>query len=232
MIGRMASADGPGLGMTSSDASLLESTNINGTAGIRQIDLVTGVTRARVLDQPGLTATGIAVSKPPRTPATVWQLTQHNGVAIARDPVTLATKRTIPYEGNGQGLCDDGTQLVHSDGTMRLTLRDPVTFDKTGNVEVAGGWWNTAHLGELECVYDNGQRVVWANLVGTTWMLRINIDSRSVTGIADLAPALAGATGGIDPITGIAAVPNVRNEFWISGTGWTTPVRIRLASRP
>jgi glutamine cyclotransferase len=234
VIGQRNAGSGQGYGLTTSDTSLLESTNTPGTAGIRALDPTTGTTRTRLLDQPGLTASGIGVSSRSGTAATVWQLTLHNGIAIARDPITLAPRRQISYQGEGRGLCDDGTQLVHSNGSMRLTLRDATTFAPTGTIDVTGGWWANARLGELECVADDGRRVAWANLMGTSWMLRVDLDARAVTAVADLAPAMtaASATGADASINGIAAIPNSHNEFWVTGAGWPTVLRIRLTPRP
>jgi glutamine cyclotransferase len=177
---------------------------------------------------------GVAVSTRPNRPSVVWQLTLRDHFAIARDPFTLAEQRHVPYQGEGWGLCDDGTQLVHSDGTMRLRLRDAETFAEKDVVEVAGGWWATGRLGELECVVTDGRREVWANLAGTSWMLRVDLSARAVTAVADLAPVMAASmtTTISDAISGIAMIPNARNEFWISGKGWRAPVRIRLVPRP
>lgn len=231
VIGRINAGDGQGL--TSSGTALLESTNTAGTGGIHELDGQTGTSQTRLADQPGRTTSGLAVTARPGTAGTVWQLTMRDNVAIARDRATLTPQRQVAYQGEGWGLCDDGTQLVHSDGTMRLTLRDATTFTPTGTIEVTGGWWNTGRLGELECVHHNGHRAVWANVIGTSWMLRIDLDSRSVTAVADLAPVMAAVmTARVDtPINGIAAITNASNEFWISGIGWHAALRVRLMPR-
>jgi glutaminyl-peptide cyclotransferase len=60
----------------------------------------------------------------------LWQLTWTDGLAIERDLDTLAELRRVPYQGEGWGLCHDGTRLVMSDGSDRLTFRDPSTFTR------------------------------------------------------------------------------------------------------
>ena len=52
---------------------------------------------------------------------TVWTLTWQNGVAHNRDPETLEVRSEVRYQGEGWGLCTDGTRLVMSDGSDRLT---------------------------------------------------------------------------------------------------------------
>lgn len=235
VIGHMNTGDGQGQGLTSNRETLLESTNIDGTGGIRELNAETGAPHIRLADQPGRTASGLAVTTRPGTPGTVWQLTLRDHIAIARDHATLTPQREVAFDGEGWGLCDDGTQLVQSDGTMRLTLRDASTFAQTGTIEVTGGWWTTSRLGELECVRHNGHRVVWANLAGTSWLLRIDLDAEgAVTAVADLSPALAAVTTTATdaPINGIAATTTATNEFWITGNGWKSPLRIRLTPRP
>ncbi|MFJ8961992.1 glutaminyl-peptide cyclotransferase [Lentzea sp. NPDC102401] len=88
-------------------------------------------------------------------------------------------------------------------------------------------------LGELECVRDGERRQVWASLVDTSWLLRVDLEARAVTAVADLAPAMAGSVAvEADVISGIASVQGARNEFWLSGSGWPRPVKVRLAARP
>ncbi|WP_419503912.1 glutaminyl-peptide cyclotransferase [Lentzea aerocolonigenes] len=214
-------------------ALLLESTNTSQGGGIRGIDTTSGVERIQLIDQPGRTMSGVAVSVRPGQPGIVWQLTLKGNVAIARDLSTLVEQRQVSYRGEGWGLCDDGTQLVQSEGSMRLVLRDADTFAEKEVIEVAGGWWSSRRLGELECVRDGERRQVWANLVDTSWLLRVDLEERAVTAVADLAPAMAGATAAErNLISGIASISGARNELWLSGSGWRRPVKIRLAARP
>ncbi|WP_158102757.1 glutaminyl-peptide cyclotransferase [Lentzea kentuckyensis] len=233
VVGQMTVGDNNGTGLVNGEGVLLESTNRSEGGGIRAIDAASGTERIQLTDQPGRTMSGVAVSVRPGRPGIVWQLTLRDGVAIARDQSTLVEQRQVSYRGEGWGLCDDGTQLVQSEGSMRLVLRDAGTFAEKGVIEVAGGWWSNRRLGELECVRDGERRQVWANLVDTSWLLRIDLGARAVTAVADLAPALAGSTAvAQEVVSGIASVPGVRNELWLSGGGWSRPVKVRLAARP
>ena len=57
-------------------------------------------------------------------------------MAIERDRKTLSEVRRVSYEGEGWGICDDGQRLIMSDGSAKLTFRDPKSFKETGNVQV------------------------------------------------------------------------------------------------
>ena len=53
------------------------------------------------------------------------QLTWQEGVANTWDVATFEPLGAFDYEGEGWGLCFDGQRLVMSDGSDRLTFRDP-----------------------------------------------------------------------------------------------------------
>ena len=110
---------------------LYESSGLVGQSRIRATALLgNSLLREARLPAPlfgeGLTVTGTAI----------WQLTWTSGVAIERDPATLAQQRQVSYPGEGWGLCHDEHQLVMSDGSDRLSFRDPVTFAAVGQVQV------------------------------------------------------------------------------------------------
>lgn len=233
VVGQMTGGDNNGTGLVNGEGVLLESTNRSEGGGIRAIDAASGVERIQLTDQPGRTMSGVAVSVRPGRPGIVWQLTLRDGVAIARDQSTLVEQHRVAYRGEGWGLCDDGTQLVQSEGSMRLVLRDAGTFAEKGMIEVAGGWWSSRRLGELECVRNGDRRQVWANIVDTSWLLRVDLEARAVTAVADLAPAMSGSTATEqNVISGIASVSGAGDELWLSGSGWSQPVKIRLVARP
>ena len=74
----------------------------------------------------------------------------------------------MPYEGEGWGLCHDGARLVMSDGSDRLTFRDPETFAVLGDVPVTLDGEPLPALNELECV----DGAVWANVYQTDRIVR------------------------------------------------------------
>lgn len=154
----------------------------------------------------------------------LWQLTWTAGIAIERDPETLTERRRVRYQGEGWGLCHDGNRLVMSDGSDRLTFRDPVTFAPTGQVAVRLDGEPVRRLNELECTAG----AVWANVYRTDRIVRIDPATGTVTAEVDAAGLLTPeqrATA--DVLNGIAAIPHT-DQFLITGKNWPTLFRVRF----
>jgi glutaminyl-peptide cyclotransferase len=206
-------------GLEIHDGVLYESSGLVGQSRVR----ATALSRAAMLREATLPAPlfgeGLTV-----TDARLWQLTWANGVAIERDPATLAQRRQVTYHGEGWGLCHDGHQLVMSDGSDRLTFRDPVTFAPSGQLAVRLDGEPVRQLNELECAGG----VIWANVFQTDRILRINPSTGVVTGVVDASGLLSTqpqSTG--DVLNGIAAIPDT-DEFLVTGKHWPLLFRVRF----
>lgn len=205
------------------DGVLYEGTGLVGRSAILATDPVTGEVRQRVDLPPPLFGEGITV-----VDRRIWQLTWRDGVAIERDRATLAELRRVPYDGQGWGVCYDGTRLVMSDGSDRLVFRDPSTFEVIGELRVRLAGDPVDQLNELECAGG----VVWANVWHTDHIVRIDPGSGAVTGIVDAAGLLAlhssaADRAGADVLNGIAAVPG-GSEFLITGKLWPHTFLVRF----
>ncbi|MET9424654.1 glutaminyl-peptide cyclotransferase [Streptomyces sp. NPDC006540] len=68
----------------------------------------------------------------------LWQLTWRDGIAIERDHARRTSPRHLPGRGVGPvpPTRRRRQRLVMSDGTDRLTFRDPDTFTATGSIDV------------------------------------------------------------------------------------------------
>jgi glutamine cyclotransferase len=206
-------------GLELHDGTLYEGTGLEGQSELRVLDPATGeVLRAESL--PGqLFGEGIAVAGD-----RIWQLTWQDGVVLEWDRATLTLRQQLPLDGEGWGLCHDGTRLVRSDGTDRLRFHDPVTFAETGSVTVTIDDEPVTQLNELECV--DGQ--VWANVWPSDVLVRIDPASGRVTAAVD-------AAGLLDPeqranadavLNGIAALGD--DEYLLSGKLWPVSFRVRF----
>ncbi|MQA16169.1 MAG: glutaminyl-peptide cyclotransferase [Pseudonocardiaceae bacterium] len=210
-------------GLEIADGVLYEGTGLVGESVVRATALEPGARPGRILEQVALPAPlfgeGITV-----VGDRIWQLTWTNEVAIERDRATLAELRRVHYDGEGWGLCHDGRRLVASDGSDRLTFRDPVTFAPTGSVAVRRDGRPVDALNELECV--DGE--VWANVWQTDRIVRIDPGSGAVTGVVDASGLLEPAQrqdAGV--LNGIAAVPGT-DQFLITGKNWPSMFLVRF----
>lgn len=210
-------------GLDISGGELFESTGKTETSEVRVADLATGTERLRVRIPARFFGEGIAV-----TDTAIWQLTWRDGIAIQRDPRTLAERRRIGYEGEGWGLCAFGERLVMSDGSDTLTFRDPITFDRTGAVAVSG--FAGAKLNELECAEDG---TVYANTWPSDTILHIDPESGRVqaqidaSGLLDRPDISDDARGAAQVLNGIAQVPGT-DRFLITGKYWPAIFEVRF----
>ncbi|MDT7729583.1 MAG: glutaminyl-peptide cyclotransferase [Actinomycetota bacterium] len=204
--------------------TLYEGTGLTGRSVVQSGPLGQAPSTRAALS-PELFGEGITVVGP-----TLWQLTWQNGFAIERDSATLAEQRRVPYSGEGWGLChqpgDD--RLVMSNGSDRLTFRDPRTFAETGAVTVHSGEQTFSQLNELECVGD----AVYANVWQTDSILRIDAATGAVTATIDASGLLSAAERGqADVLNGIAAVPGT-DRFLLTGKLWPKMFEVRLVPAP
>lgn len=205
------------------DGVLYEGTGLVGHSAMLATDPATGAVRQRVDLPAPLFGEGIAVVGP-----RIWQLTWKDGIAIERDRGSLAELRRVSYQGEGWGLCYDGTRLVMSDGSDRLTFRDPASFAMIGEVRVHTPGVIVSELNELECAGG----AVWANVWRTDRILRIDPSSGMVTGVVDATGLLTqhaspAERAGADVLNGIAAIPDT-GDFLITGKNWPTTFRVRF----
>ncbi|MGH3860935.1 glutaminyl-peptide cyclotransferase [Actinokineospora sp.] len=204
------------------DGVLYEGTGLVGQSEIRATDPTTGAVKQRSALPAEFFGEGITV-----VGDRIWQITWQDGVAIERDRVTFAERRRVEYQGEGWGLCfdDGGHRLVMSDGTDKLTFRDPDTFEPRGEVRVAGEDGPVTRLNELECV----DGAVYANVWQTDQIVRIDPASGRLTGVADLSALFPREQrAGADVLNGIANVPGT-DEFLVTGKLWPKMFRIRFA---
>ena len=155
----------------------------------------------------------------------IIQLTWRDGVAIIWDPDDFNKLGEFSYEGEGWGICYDGSRLVVSDGSEELHFRDPETFKRAGNpVTVTLEGETLPSLNELECV--DGR--VWANVWQTDMIVEIDPVSGKVlsrvdaTNLGKPRPASPEAV-----LNGIAYNPN-RNTFLLAGKDWPTIYEVRF----
>lgn len=201
------------------DGSVLyEGTGLPGASSVRATDLVTGAETARAELPAPYFGEGVT-----RAGATLWQLTWQDRVAIARDPVTLAERARVGFDGEGWGLCTRGDRLVMSDGTGTLTFRDPVTFANTGSIRLTSH--RRARLNELDCAADGS---VYANSWPTDDILRIDPDTGAVLAVIDASGLLpVTARAGTDALNGIAQLPGT-DRFLLTGKYWPTMFEVRF----
>jgi glutaminyl-peptide cyclotransferase len=138
---------------------------------------------------------------------------------------TLQGEKEFAYPGEGWGLCFDGGHLVMSDGSDRLTLRDPDSFAKLGEIAVRRAGQPVRNLNELECVGGT----VYANVWQDTHVARIDMRSGEVTAWLDAAELLSPEEKrGADVLNGIAYLPTT-GHLLLTGKLWPKIFEVEIA---
>ncbi len=115
-----------------------------------------------------------------------------------------------------------------SDGTDRLTFRDPDTFTATGGINVRQDGAPVTRLNELECASDG---FVYANVYETDTILRIDPHTGTVTAHINAAGLLTPSERRTaQQLNGIAAVPGT-DSFLITGKLWPRMFQVTFVPR-
>ncbi len=204
------------------DGFLYESTGGYGKSSLRRVRLGDGkVLAERKLDQ-RLFGEGLA-----RVDDRLIALTWRSGQAIVSDLDTLEKRGTFRYDGEGWGLCFDGTSLIMSDGSSTLAIRDPETMQVLRRVMVHKNGIPVRMLNELECVGPH----VYANIWRRQEIVRIDLTNGDVTASIEARGLLSrDEAARADVLNGIAYKPDTRT-FLLTGKLWPAVFEVEFIPR-
>lgn len=212
-------------GLEVAGGTMYESTGLWGRSSLRAVDPATGEVTARVELPAELFGEGLTVAGDE-----IFQLTWQSGTALVYDRATLGLLREHSYEGEGWGLCAMGGELIMTDGSDRLTRRDPATFELIGAVTATAAGYDGRldHLNELECV---GGMVI-ANVWQTDHLLVMDPETGRVVAAIDAGPLVddvteAASGSQIDVLNGVA-IDDESATLWMTGKLWPRLYRVRV----
>jgi glutaminyl-peptide cyclotransferase len=199
-------------GLVWDQGTLYESDGMYSESSLRQVDPGTGEVKRQIKVPDRYFAEGLAL-----VGDQLFQLTWQEGTAFVYRAKDFAKVREVSYQGEGWGLCHDGKRLIMSDGSDRLTFRDPESFSVLGSVQVRQAGTPVDKLNELECV----DGVVYANVWMTEKILRIDPATGEVTAVINASGLLSPADyqAGAEVLNGIAWMPETKT-FLITGKHW------------
>jgi len=212
-------------GLTFWKGELFESTgdpNQTGSSMIAKIDLQTGkpMQKGSTVFKKQLDASkfgeGMAIVN-----NEIFQLTWKNQQCFVYDLNSFELKKEFAYSGEGWGLCTDGKQLIMSDGTERITFRDPKNFQTIRTIEVYTDQGPLPQLNELE--YIDG--LIYANIYMTNFVAVIDPTSGSVLALIDAANVVAAAKGNGEVLNGIA-YNALTGKTYMTGKYWPKLVEV------
>ncbi|MDX6417955.1 MAG: glutaminyl-peptide cyclotransferase [Trebonia sp.] len=236
-------------GLMAEGETVWESGGQYGMSVLRRYELGAPEVAAEAGLSPELFAEGIC-----RVGGSILQLTWRERVALRWDAGTLELAEKVRFNREGWGICavpaegvpvegvpvgkvpvDNTTnagpdavdipvdEVVTSDGSSELVRRDPVTLAPRTVVHVRCGESRVRWLNDL--AWAGG--LVWANVLGTTCLAGIDLDTGAVTDVVD---ARAAGERHAHPqlvMNGIAALDQP-GEFLLTGKGWRSIRHVRL----
>ena len=199
---------------------LYESTGLYGKSTLRRVDPESGLVLDRVDLDHNFFGEGLAL-----VGDRLIQLTWKAGVAFVYEIGGLQVVDEFGFNGQGWGLAFDGVdRLVMSDGTSRLTYRDPEDFRWRSTLEVTLEGEPVPLVNELE--FAHGQ--LYANVWQQERIVRIDPDTGRVNAVIDASGLLDKRESAmVDVLNGIAYDP-VSNTFWLTGKFWPKMFRVRF----
>ena len=208
-------------GLLWEDGGFYESTGIEGQSTLRRLEYPSGKVLKKQQLPDNVFGEGLVAWQDQ-----LIQITWQSQVAYVWDKTTFAQKNQFNYEGEGWGITDDGKSLIMSDGSAKLTFRDPATFAVQRTLEVTLNGHPQTNLNELEWI--DGQ--VWANIWQTDIIARIDPQSGRIVSFLDLSGLLpvSARNGHEDVLNGIAYDPATK-RIWISGKRWPSIFEIKVS---
>lgn len=193
-------------------------TGATGKSMVAKVDLNSGkIQKKKMLDEKyfgeGITILGNRL----------YQLTWQEHTCFVYDKNTLEEIEQFTYTGEGWGICNDGEQLIMSDGSERIYFRDPTTFGLKKSIEVYTNEGAVKGLNELE--YIEGK--IYANVYTKNQMVIIDPKTGVVTGRIDASILALDYRKTGEVLNGIAYKKSTKQLF-VTGKNWPNLLEIGL----
>jgi glutaminyl-peptide cyclotransferase len=221
-------------GLMAEGETVWESAGQYGMSVLRRYELGAAAVAAEAGLPPELYAEGIC-----RVGGSIVQLTWRERVALRWDARSMQVAEKVRFNREGWGICavpvDKGSssgrdpvdipvdEVVTSDGSSELVRRDPVTLAPRAVVHVRCGENRVRWLNDL--TWAGG--LVWANVLGTTCLAGIDLDTGAMTDVVDARAAGERHAHPQMVMNGIAALDQP-GEFLLTGKGWRSIRHVRL----
>ncbi len=198
---------------------VLESCGLVGESRIQELDLAGGrILRSKALP-PEVFGEGITV-----VGDRIFQITWKDQAGLIWGLEDFESKGRFSYAGEGWGLCYDGQNLRHSDGSsvIRAYSAD-ADYRPLSSRLIFQGQLLATQLNELECV----GRDIWANVYLSNDILRIDGETGLATGILNL-EALDPRLPGLGLVLNGIAYDAADNSYLVTGKQWPWIYRLRI----
>ena len=205
-------------GLEFHEGRLFESTGLYGNSTLREVNLSSGsVIRSLDLNASEFGEGMTFVDE-------IIQLTWKEGIAHRYQMDNFSIVANYTYEGEGWGLAYDGQQLIMSDRTDVLTLRNATTFEIEGTLNVTLNGDPLSKINEME-MWDG---ILLANVYQTEEIVGIDLNSGVVVLHIDASGLRPQGTGVLNGI----AFDSSTQSLWITGKEWPMMYNVTFVEPP
>lgn len=158
----------------------------------------------------------------------IYQLTYKHKIGFVYDSNTFEKINEFSFVSNeGWGLCNDGKNLIMSDGSSKIHYIDPINFSIINSIEVCDNQGTIDYINELE--YVDG--IIYANIWTKNTILKIDANTGKVLAYINMEPLLAEVKSSafIDVLNGIA-YNRKENLFYITGKLWPKMFAVKFTA--
>ncbi len=214
-------------GLEFKDGRLYEGVGLYGESRILEVNLQSG----EILRKLGLDAShfgeGITLLGDK-----LYQLTWQKGKCLVYDYSLNSDSFTLldekAYEGEGWGLCNNGSELILSNGSEKIQFIDPETFEVKRTIQVFSDEGPFTQLNELEFI--DGK--IYANIYQMNAVVAIDPATGKVVEIIDCSQlsARGGAAVGKE-LNGIAK-DDTTGKVYMTGKKWSMLFQVQFVPAP
>lgn len=210
-------------GLEFSDGYLYEGTGQYGASKLYKIDLAKNEVLQSLNLSNDVFGEGITIIGDK-----IYQLTWRSQVGYVYHKSDLNKLYEFNYPTEGWGLCNNGKELIMSDGSEIIYFLDTEYIQEIRRIQVYNDLGPVTNLNELEYIND----IIYANVYGTDFIVTIDPATGKVLSTIDLSGILSkkDITAPVDVLNGIAYNPQ-SNMLLVTGKYWPKMFAISLQSR-
>lgn len=202
-------------GLEFSGDTLYESTGKLGKSTLRKVNFKTGEVYQKIDLKNSEFGEGLTL-----VDNKVVQLTWQNGLGYVYGQNNLQKIESFNYGDSkeGWGLCNDGNNIYKSDGTEKIWILDPDTYQEVDFIETVTNKSIFNKANELE--YVDGK--IYANVWQKESMMIIDVNSGAIEGVINFAGLKSKVEQHpeLDVLNGVAYHPE-RQTFFVTGKNWS-----------
>jgi glutamine cyclotransferase len=202
--------------------TLYESTGQYGNSSLRSVHFQTADVWKKIELEKKYFGEGITILKDK-----IYQLTWRENIGFVYDVNSFSKIKDFDYHQSkeGWGLCNDGEKLYKSDGTEKIWMLDPATFQESGFIQVSTDTRMIESVNELEWVAGK----IYANIYQRNAIAIINPKNGAVEAVIDLSALEEKVTqhDKLDVLNGIAYHPT-RKTIFVTGKNWDKLFEIKI----